>query len=325
MITCVRVTARCGVVPGPHQQQAGELAGRAGRRLQGGRVHAGDLAQRTLQVASSSSQPWVEVAGRGGWTSARPGSEAAVVAELGVVLHRARAERVGAEVDRGVLAVGEAGEVGDQVALGDLGQTGGSQPAVSAGHQLVGRPLGHASGRGTTTARRPGATARRPSGLVRRVRVPAEASRRRTRAGHSREHLLEGGGVGVDLGPGASLGDGDEQAVAVGPRPAAERRRGSPRRPCARPRSAATGSWSDRTPAASARRRPARRRRSPAPPPGVAGAPGAAQRQLAQAGGARASDSWMAHATAISVWLVQTLDDAFSRRMSCSRAWSVGT
>ena len=35
--------------------------------------------------------------------------------------------------------------------------------------------------------------------------------------------------------------------------------------------------------------------------------------------------SWIAAVTAISVWLVQTLDVAFSRRMSCSRARSVVT
>ena len=35
--------------------------------------------------------------------------------------------------------------------------------------------------------------------------------------------------------------------------------------------------------------------------------------------------SWMAAVTAIRVWLVQTLEVAFSRRMSCSRARSVVT
>ena len=67
------------------------------------------------------------------------------VAGLGVVLHRARPERVGAEVD-GVLAVGEAGEVGDEVPLGHLGQlhgsrerncSGTSSSAVHSGSPLV--------------------------------------------------------------------------------------------------------------------------------------------------------------------------------------------
>ena len=37
-------------MPGPHEQQPGQLAGGPGRRLQGGGGHAGDLAQRLLEL-----------------------------------------------------------------------------------------------------------------------------------------------------------------------------------------------------------------------------------------------------------------------------------
>ena len=70
---------------------------------------------------SSSSQPWVTVRGRGRMGRGQAGQGGGVVAQLGVVFHGARPERVGAQVDR-VLPVGQAGDVGDQVPLGDLGQ-----------------------------------------------------------------------------------------------------------------------------------------------------------------------------------------------------------
>ena len=84
MITFVRCRPG-GLVPGPHEQQAGELAGGAGRRLEGDVDHAGDLAQPVAEVdTSSSSQPWVSAAGAAGWTSVRPGSEAASSHSLGL-------------------------------------------------------------------------------------------------------------------------------------------------------------------------------------------------------------------------------------------------
>ena len=104
---------------------------------------------------SSSSQPWVQLAGAAGWTPVRPGQRGRVVAELRVVLHGARPERIGAQVDR-VLAVGQPGDVGDQVTLGHLGER----------DRLVPQPPGRAPaprpptrGRrwcGTTRPRRPG-------------------------------------------------------------------------------------------------------------------------------------------------------------------------
>ena len=46
-----------GVVPGPHEEQTGELAGRTRCRLQGGRGHAGHLAQRLLQLDEQLQPP----------------------------------------------------------------------------------------------------------------------------------------------------------------------------------------------------------------------------------------------------------------------------
>ena len=78
---------------------------------------------------------------RGRVDAGQAGQGGDVVAELRVVLHGARPERVGAEVDR-VLPVGQPGEVGDQVALGDLGAAApGSSRQPSGRDQL--RRAGH--------------------------------------------------------------------------------------------------------------------------------------------------------------------------------------
>ena len=92
-------------------------------RLQRGGGHPGHLAQGLLEL-HHQRQPALGVsdAGAAGCTPASPGSDGHRVADLGVVLHGARPQRVGPEIDR-ELAVGQAGEVGDQVALGHLGQT----------------------------------------------------------------------------------------------------------------------------------------------------------------------------------------------------------
>ena len=131
-----------GRVPGPHQQQSGELAGRPGRRLQGGGGHAGDLAQRLLQL-DQQRQPALGHRRRGGRMDAgEAGQPGHRVAHLGVVLHGARPERVRPEVDR-ELAVGQAGEVGHQVPLGHLGHRRRGLPAaVGLGHEFLDRHLG---------------------------------------------------------------------------------------------------------------------------------------------------------------------------------------
>ena len=99
-----------GVVPGPHEQQAGQLAGRAGRRLQGGGGHAGDLAQGLLELdAAARSQPWVRRGRRGRVDAGQARAGAARSSHsLGLYFMVHEPERVGAEVD-GVLAVASGG------------------------------------------------------------------------------------------------------------------------------------------------------------------------------------------------------------------------
>ena len=62
MSTTLRLAAAVFVV-GAHEQQAGELAVGAGRRLQRGAREAGDLGQPALSVSISSSAPWTSSSG----------------------------------------------------------------------------------------------------------------------------------------------------------------------------------------------------------------------------------------------------------------------
>jgi len=107
-------------------------------------------------------------------------------------------------------------------------------------------------------------------------------------------HLLEGGGVGVDLGPGPAFGDGDQQAAAVGARhvgradryPRQEARLGHP---------LDQGHGVDgRADGELAQRGTGRHRDDPVDGQDglarVAGAPGALQRQLPQPGGAEPAE-----------------------------------
>ncbi len=110
-----------GLVVGPHQQEARELAGRSGRGLQGGRRHPGDRAEHLFEL-DQHLEPSLGARSRGaGMDMGEARQGRAGVGGLRVVLHRARAERVGAEID-GVLAMGETGEVSHEVALGDFWQ-----------------------------------------------------------------------------------------------------------------------------------------------------------------------------------------------------------
>ena len=142
-----------GGVPRPHQQQAGQLAGGAGGRLEGGGRHAGDLAEDLLQLHQQAQPPLGQRGGRRRVDPGQAGEGGHRVADLGVVLHGARPERVGPEVHR-ELAVGQPGEVGHQVALGDLGHRHRLGPQVLGRQQVGEGGLGDAGG-----AERPGAPA----------------------------------------------------------------------------------------------------------------------------------------------------------------------
>ncbi len=95
MITLWRGTP-LGLVPGAHEQEPGELAGRTGRRLEGGGGHARHLAERLLELDQQSEPALGHRRGSGRVDPGQAGQAGHRVAHLGVVLHRARPERVGA-------------------------------------------------------------------------------------------------------------------------------------------------------------------------------------------------------------------------------------
>ena len=130
-------------VPRPHEQEPGQLARCARRGLQGGGVHARDRAQDSFQVGQQRHPPLGEPRRGRRVDVGQSGQGGGVVADLRVVLHRARPERVGTQVD-GVLAVAEPREMGDQVALGKLGDGRRRVAKVLSGDELLGRPLGQA-------------------------------------------------------------------------------------------------------------------------------------------------------------------------------------
>ena len=120
---------------GAHQQQPGQLALRAGGRLERDRVEPRDLGQHLLQLPAEAQRTLgaVLLLVRVQVAEARQRREALV--DPRVVLHRAGAERVEAGVDSEV-ARRELGEVPHQVRLGELGQ------ARRLGARELGRHLG---------------------------------------------------------------------------------------------------------------------------------------------------------------------------------------
>ncbi len=103
----------------------------AGSRLQSDGVHAGDFDKAALQEVEHfqgalRQRFWPVGMGLGEALDARD-----ELIDPGVVLHGAGAERVHAEVD-GVIPRGEAGEVADDLDLGELGELGTARaPGIS--------------------------------------------------------------------------------------------------------------------------------------------------------------------------------------------------
>ena len=145
--------APVGVV-GAGQQQAGQLAVRAGGRLEADVRQAADLRQRALQ------QPHQLQGALGALRVLRrmqprvAGQRRHPLVEPRVVLHRAGAERVEAGVEVEV-APRDAVVVADDLRLGDLGQLGGllAQQAASGSARRAARSGTPASG--SVAARRP--------------------------------------------------------------------------------------------------------------------------------------------------------------------------
>ena len=128
------------LVIGAHEEQPREFPGRARRRLQRRRRHAGDRAERLLELDEHPQPTLRSRRRRGGMDVAESRERRRLVADLRVVLHRARAERVSAEIDA-VLAVREPGHVPDEVAFRDLGKGHRRHAEVLGGHELLGGPL----------------------------------------------------------------------------------------------------------------------------------------------------------------------------------------
>ena len=109
-----------GEVPGADDEAAGQLALRAGDRLQRDLVETGDLAQHLLQLAHQLQGALDGAGVLVGVDVGEPRQAGHDLVDLRVVLHRARPQGVHADVD-GVVLLGEAGVVTDDVDLADLG------------------------------------------------------------------------------------------------------------------------------------------------------------------------------------------------------------
>ena len=183
--------AALGQVRRADDQQAGELAVGAGRRLQRGDVQAADLGEPALELVHQLEgalhqrlrlvrvQAGEAVQARGHLVHAR------------VVLHRAAAERVAAAV-HAVVERAEAGEVTQQVDLADLGQARRRRAAQGLGDELGGRHLGHAELRQRVRA---------AAGARLLVDGRAVHGRRAADRGVLAAHRGVGAGAGVSHGP----------------------------------------------------------------------------------------------------------------------------
>jgi hypothetical protein len=110
-----------GLVEGAGHQHAGQLAVGAGRGLEADGREAGDLLEQLGQQPHELQAALAEGL-RVEWMRVRqPRQPRGPLVDLGVVLHRAGAERVEPEVD-GVVEVGKAVEVAQEVELADLRQ-----------------------------------------------------------------------------------------------------------------------------------------------------------------------------------------------------------
>ena len=129
------------LVVGAGQQHAGELAVRAGARLEADVREAGDLAERLLELPHQLQRALGALRVLRGVQAGVAGQRGDALVQLRVVLHRARAERVEAGVEVEV-ALREPVVVADDLRLGDLGELGrlgAAQVARAAGRPGAGR------------------------------------------------------------------------------------------------------------------------------------------------------------------------------------------
>ncbi len=202
------------LVVGAGQEQAGQLAVRARRRLQRHVRQPGDLRQRALQAPHQVERA-LGVLGVLKRVEPRvPGQGGHALVQLRVVLHRARPERVEALVQVEVLR-GERGVVAHDLGLGHLGQLRGPLAHERGRQHVLHRHLGHV-GLGGHEGPAPGAGALEdrdrvlvPAGVGDEIAHPHRLLL--TRAPRGAHHL----GQAVDVLAGPALGDGHQQPVRV--------------------------------------------------------------------------------------------------------------
>ena len=134
----VRVAAVA--VVGPDHEDAGQLALGTGRGLEGDRLHARDLGQGAFQLPEQLQRALGDLVGGHRVELGEAAQAGGPLVELGVELHRARAERVEPGVDR-VVELAQVDVVADDVRLVHLGEGGRGDPASRRG-QPIQRVLG---------------------------------------------------------------------------------------------------------------------------------------------------------------------------------------
>ena len=233
------------------------------------------------------------------------------MAQPGEVGHQVAFGHLGQRDRLGVAAMA----VGDELVEGHLGDPGGAQlPGLAARAATARR--GWARCRGRAGARCRLAAGRRPAVAAtsrRSSRAPPCPRRRRRRRSPSGSGARSRPRAARRRPPTCSPGRGRSRPGTLrrpAARPPPRRRRADAGRTPAAPEPSASGS----TPVQRQERRP-----------GSSACACADRRATSAMPEVPSQPSWMAAVTAIRVWLVQTLEVAFSRRMSCSRARSVVT
>ena len=268
--------------------------------------------------------PGRRLSGASGWRPREAGQAGRPLVELGVVLHRARAEGIEARVDR-VVELAQVDVVADHLGLVELGQR---RPGSRAGRRPGAGRAHPRAGAGSCRRPGPGGDARRAStGGARRRRSSGASGqgdgRRRGAPRRARWRSVRCRRPSVTSVAHTSSAVGERRVVGLAGRPVG--------RPARTPRSSSRA-WTAR---ASGTRTTNSLRYGPVVEPRRArrgqrglelGRPGGAQRRdVAQAVRAHGGEVDADAASASSAWLVQMLLAAFSRRMSCSRARSVIT
>ncbi len=115
------------------EQQAGELAVSARRRLEGHAVHAGDLTQQLLRLCIGLQAALDRLHRLERMDLGKAGQRRHVLVDLGVVLHGAGAQGIEPVVDA-VDPLGQGGIVAGQLRLRHMGQVQGRGAGLGQGH-----------------------------------------------------------------------------------------------------------------------------------------------------------------------------------------------